>query len=263
MPIGINNVSSGDPLTVLSRKVADLERLVRELSAAPSLQNSTLAQGSLNIVGGSISVAGGSLVMTDTNGTVLFSIGPQLYGDRGVTAYRADGSPAWKIAKIFSPADTSQKFLQYDPSGQVVGGDAALSPTGFDSPHIPHTWRPIDRSDAKTTTSGTFVSLFEHRGIRGNPALPISFSVLCSDGTTAGEVQVIDVASGTGLAAFFSAPWVGSIPAGTTTATILQAPALGIPGSANSATLLQVQARRTAGTGTVSVAIAGSVGGSL
>lgn len=263
MGIGIHTVAPSDPMTALSRRVAALEQLVRELAAAPTLQNSTLAQGSLDVVGGAVTISGGDLILKDTTGAILFRIGTMLYGDRGVTAYRADGSIAWQICKIFSAGDTQQRYMQYDLAGRVVGGDAQLSPTGFDSPHIPHAWHPVDRSDAKTTTSATFVSLFEHRGFRGNPGLPIAFSVLCSDATTAGEVQVIDVASGGGLVPFFAAPWVGTIPAGTTTATILTAPPLAVPGSANDAVLLQVQARRTAGTGTVSVAIARSVGGGL
>jgi hypothetical protein len=266
MPIGINNVAEGDPNTSLARRVADLERLVRELAAAPTLQNSTLAQGSLNITGGDVSVAGGSFTLYDTTGTVLFRIGPQQYGDRGVTAFRADGSVAFRVAKIFGPSDTQQRFQFFDLSGIPIGGDAALSQSGFDSPHVPHMWRPIDRSDARTITSATalntWLSLFEHRGVRGNPGLPVTFSVLCSDATTAGQLQVLDMASGLPMAAFFSAPWVGSIPAGTTTETFITSPSLVLTEVANTTIRLQVQVQRTAGTGTISVAIAQSVGGS-
>lgn len=263
MAIGIHNVAPSDPMTAVNRRIAALEQLVRELASAPTLQNSTLAQGSLNVVGGQMVINGGDFVLEDTTGTVTFRVGAQQYGDRGISVFRADGSIAMKVAKIFGAGDSAQRLQFYDLSGASVGGDAALSPSGFDSPHMPLVWRPVDRSDAKTTTSATFVSLFEHRGVRGNPGLPIQFSVLCSDATTAGEVQVIDTATGTGLSPFFASPWVGTIPAGTTTATTLTAPALGLPGAANAAYTLQVQARRTAGTGTVSIAIAGSVGGGL
>lgn len=260
---GLNNIAPSDPISWLGRRLADLERKVREIAAAPTLQNTTLSQGNLNVVGGAVVIAGGDFVSQDTTGTILFRVGVQTNGDRGIAAYRADGTVAWRVAKIFAPGDTQQKFQQYDPSGRVVGGDAQLSPSGFDSPHIPHVWRPVDRSDAKTTVSPTFVSLFEHQGVRGNPAVQLAFSVLCSDATTAGEVQVIDVASGVGLNAFFAPPWVGTIPAGTTTPTTLTTPPLGVPGAANDACLLQVQVRRTAGTGTVSIAVARSVGGGL
>lgn len=264
MAIGINNVAppsqGGDPL---ARRVAALERLVAQFAARPALENSTLSQGQVNVDGGAVVVNGGDFVLQDTTGTVLFRIGAQLNGDRGISAYRADGTIAWQIAKIFGPGDTTQKFLQYDPSGRVIGGDAQLSPSGFDSPHIPHVWRPADGSDAKTTTSATFESLFEHRGIRGNPAVQLTFLVLCDDATTAGEVQVIDVASGSGLGGFFTPPWVGTIPAGTTDQTILTPPPLSVPGAANDPCLLQVQARRTAGAGTVYVAVASSIGGGL
>lgn len=241
----------------LVRRIEALERAVRERGGANSLANASIPTG------GTTTVNGGVFQLTDITGTVLFRVGPQLYGDRGSQAVRADGSVAWKIAKLFAPTDTQQRYQQYDPAGRIIGGDSQLSPTGFDSPHVPLVWRPVDRSDAKTTTSATFVSLFEHRGIRGNPGLPIQFSVLCSDATTAGEVQVIDTATGSPLAPFFAAPWVGTIAAGTTTATLLTAAALLLPGAANDAYTLQIQARRTAGTGSVSIAVAGSVGGGL
>jgi hypothetical protein len=267
MPIGINNVSPGDPFAALVRRVADLERLVRELTAAPSLQNTTLAQGNLNVAGGNITLNGGTFSSVDTTGQALFTVGPQLYGDRGVTINRADGSAALKVAKIFDASDTVQRIQIFDSVGAVIGGDAQLSPTGFDSPHIAHAWRPMTRADAVLLPSSvalnTWSSLFEHRGYRGNPGLPITFSVVCSDTTTAGHLQVIDTASGSPIAAFFAAPWLGSIPAGSTAEQFITSPPLSYPGTANTAQRLQIQAQRTAGTGTISVQIAQSVGGGL
>lgn len=261
MPGLNNNIPPGDPVVALSRRVAALEALVKQLAAAPTLGNSSISQGSLNIVGGSISVAGGSFTLYDSTGTVLLQVGPQLYGDRGVTAYRADGSVVFRIAKIFSASDTQQTFQIYDRSGRVVGGDAQLSPAGFDSPHVPLAWRPLDRSDAKSTTSATFVSLFESRGIYNNPAVPYTFSVLCSDSSTAGQIQVIDASTGNPLAPFFAAPWLGTIPAGSTAETFITTPPLAVPLGSGGAFTVQVQVKRTAGTGSISLAVAQAVGG--
>jgi len=45
VPIGLNNISAGDPLSWLGRRLTDLERKVRELAAAPTLQNASISQG--------------------------------------------------------------------------------------------------------------------------------------------------------------------------------------------------------------------------
>lgn len=238
---------------------------MRELHASSTQQTIAVAAGGLDVQPGSTaSISGGDLIEQDpTTGTVLVRIGAQPFGDLGSAGYRSDGTVAWRIGKAFSANDTQQIYAEYDRAGQIIGGDAQLSSSGFDSPHLPHVWCPVDRSDAKSTTAAAFTTLFEHRGLRGNPGLPIRFSVLCSDATTAGQVRVVNADTGAVLAPLFGSAWIGTIPAGTTTETTVTAPALALPGAAGDPYRLQVQACRTAGSGTVSVAITNSIGGGL
>lgn len=53
MPIGMANVAPGDPLTFLGRRMASLERLVRELTASNTLAN-IATQSALSSVASSV-----------------------------------------------------------------------------------------------------------------------------------------------------------------------------------------------------------------
>ena len=124
---------------------------------------------------------------------------------------------------------------------------------------------PTVASLAVTTSAATFTATHEHRGFRQNPALKPQFKVRCSDATTAAEIQVRDVLGGVYLGGFLSSPAVHTltVPAGTTTFTLFEIAgggAMQLPGFMADPIQLEVHVRRTAGTGSVTVAPVRTIG---
>ena len=115
----------------------------------------------------------------------------------------------------------------------------------------------------RTTTSGTFETLFRNEGMRQNAAWMPVLSVRCSDGTTSGEAQFVDLATGTALVEVLSPTSLYAIALGTTVDTLLgpTAPGLLLPQPYGTTALLGIQVRRTAGAGTITVAVRQSIGG--
>lgn len=242
--MGRNNFPEDKSIDGILEKLFDrLERLER-------------SEGSTIVEGGSIDYTGTELVIKNTAGTVIFKVGLQNNGDFGIAGYRDNGTLAFSVRKQISSGDTSQLLRLHDKLGNVIGGDSLAATTGFDAPYIPNMWRPADRSDAKTTTSATFVTLFKCATYHQNPAIPFVFHTLASDGTTTGQIQVLG--NGSPLGPNFGAPWLGSVSG--TAETLVTSSALMLPGAMGDAIDLEVQVKRTAGTGTVSVGIARSLG---
>src|SRR5690348_8704016 len=126
-----------DAVGDLKRQIRDLERAVREMRAERRLESSTIGSGGLALTGGSIKVDGGDVVMLNEAGVALFRIGVSDFGDRALTIRREDGSLALRMGKALGPSDPAQAFQILDRQGRLIAGDASLSPTGFDAPHIP------------------------------------------------------------------------------------------------------------------------------
>lgn len=214
---------------------------------------------------GSNAIDGGETVLRDIDGSVLFRVGQQINGDRGITINRDDGTLAFETRKAFTPDDVKQMMRGVDSLGRTIFGDALLSPTGFDAPHIPLPFKPVDLTSgarAQSTASTTFVPLFELDDYHQNPALSLRIKAWCSNGTMTGEIQVWDVINAVYLDTFFPTPppSVITIPAGTTTATTFTSESMILPGSMSDEMRLEVHARVASGAGTLSVAIARATG---
>lgn len=209
--------------------------------------------------GGMFLVDGGDVIMLNAALVEVFRLGIQTFGDRGLTVRREDGSIVYRMAKPFSPTDV-QKFQTFDSLGRITGGDSVLALSGFDAPHQRLHFTPTDYTSAalaQATTSTTFVATHESRDLHQNPALKPQFMARCSDGTTAGEIQVWDVINGAYLGGYLGTPATHTVtvPAGTTTFTAFEpATAMQLPGSMSDLMHLQIHVRRTAGTGSVTVA---------
>ena len=265
-----------DPFRDLASELKAIKNDIRELQARSPFTGSGIGvtdpgqiiqEGSITIPGaGLLLVDGGDVIMLNEDLVEVFRLGVQEHGDRGITLRREDGSIAIEIRKAFGPADDAQVLRILDRSGRAISGDALLNFSGFDAPHVPITWEqsnltaPLTRAQA--TNSTTFVPLFEHRGYRQNPSLHLQVYAWCSDATTAGEVQVWNSLAGAYLGGFLGSPATvtATVPAGTTTATIYELGGLALPSQMSDDLRLEIHARRTAGTGSVSVAVARSVG---
>lgn len=97
-PIGINNVVQDGPFQSLSRRLSDLERLVREMSAAKTLENATVGQGGIrtaNFDGSSFADPGATGNYFGADGAVLNN----LYLRNGIVGDAALANPvAFNVA---------------------------------------------------------------------------------------------------------------------------------------------------------------------
>ena len=110
--------------------------------------------------------------------------------------------------------------------------------------------------------SATFETIYQYTGTQQNVLWNLRLAVHTSDTTTAAELQALDLATGTPLMRFGALPWLPAHPVGST-AVVVHEPAGGLllPGAWGSEPKLGVQARRTAGIGTVTVSVTKSIGG--
>ena len=223
----------------------------------------TTVDGTQNLTG-DLNVSG-EFSTLDTDGSVLLKSGTQEYGDRGLTIRRDDGGEALVVKRTFSAGDPFQSLRLFDRSARAIGGDSIISPTGFDAPHVPIPFTPSDVTTsayARTTSSATFVPLFEHDGFRQNPGLRLKVKAWCSNGTTTADIQVWDVLGGAYLDTFLGSPppSVINVPLATTTPTVFESESMVLPGWMSDPMQIEIHAKVTAGTGSVSVAVLRSIG---
>lgn len=250
---------------------AEIEKLWR---AIKTLQNSSSFEGtglevidenqvlqgtnSLVYVGpdGTFLVDGGDVIMLNDDLVEIFRIGNMPQGDVGLRIKRSDDSAAIEMRDYFGVDIQSLLFLTR--TGRIFGGDSVLA-AGIAAPYIPLNFIAVDPDSttlAQSTSSGTFVATHECRTLFQNPAFLPQFKVKCSDGTTAGEIQIYDVLTSTYLGGYFGSPATHTlaIPAGTTTYTVLELASKAVfAGDMGDDMHLEIHVRRTAGAGTVSV----------
>lgn len=252
----------------IEQRFRDIERLLRDLaSSAFRRPKFEVSEGDLTISGGDLIVDGGDFQLLDTDGSMVFRLGPQLHGDRGVSMLRVDGTEAVAVRKRFS-GSTDQSIGIYDRNSKQLLVEEELG-DGFAAPFFPLDVQPYLAASAAVqagphgfevaTTATSFTSTHHLEFFRQNQYLRIRVAVKASDTTTAAEVQVVNADTGNALRTFLAPQtWVGSRVAGSTGYTILEAGGtvpLVAPGALGSIARLRVQVRRTAGTGTLTVAV--------
>ena len=267
-----------DPWPTLGKRLTREEDVTKRMQSSSSFFNSGLSiidaeqivqDGAVTIPNnGLLLVDGGDVVMLNEDLVEIFRIGVMEHGDRGLTIRRGDGTIALEMRKVFGPDDVAQALRILDREGRTIAGDAILSQGGFDAPFIPVPFAPKDWTSGarqQSTASATFVPLFEHSGVRQNPALRLTVSAWCSDGATSAEVQVYDPVGAVYLGGFLGSPAAQTItvPLATTVPTTFELGSAVMPGSApsiNNDLRLEVHARVTAGTGSVNVVVLRSMG---
>lgn len=248
----------------LEQRFRDLERAVRDLtSRALQRPKFEVSAGDLTVRGGALIVDGGDFLLLDTDGSTVFRLGPQELGDRGVSIYRENGNVALEVREQLD--GFGQRLRILDDSGYEIMSEYQIGP-GLRRPLLtlqvhptaaPAGWGSM--GPERTTTSSTFTALFVANTVRQNALVRPYVNVKCSDATTAAEVRVVETISGTQLADLFTGTWTGVVPTGTT-AYMEHLPALQAPRLPEERLNLEVQVRRTAGTGTVTVAVPTMVG---
>lgn len=174
----------------------------------------------------SASIRGGTFTVLDTDGRTIARFGDLGNGYRGV-------------------------YL-YDRASNYVFSDDVFAGAGLARPYVPLTVGGLDAPPA-TTTSGTMVDLAAGSCIVQHAGLYLHLLVRASDGTTAGEAQLTvgGVQVGSTL----------TIPAGASTEAVIGPAAVGTAGGTyGSIQRVAVQARRTAGAGTIGVRVLSLLG---
>jgi hypothetical protein len=247
-------LGSVDPMTEMARQIRDLQRQVQELAAAKTLENSTIGQGGINVT------QGGSITTTATTGnaTSIFGALPAQFNrldgtpQQGSVLLREDGTIAVAVADL-SPTTSPirQAFQVQDRTPNIVFADDTNSGKGIAVPYL--NFGPFQSNSAPTdtTTSATYATLQTAIGYWMNPRVFIQILVRSSDASTTGNVRVIDQANNV----------IGSpIAVAAAAFQYVNIGPIALPGNFKDSISLNIQAQRTAGTGTIGVRGIGAVG---
>lgn len=235
--------SSGDVM----RRLADLERKVRELEAGRRLEAATIGRGGLTIRdtggvtirdgggvtvrdGGDLNVEGGELRVRDTNGAERLYFGPLNYSGAAPGVGWLFRRHSGGIAFSLEGSNRDNQFVAIrDEAGSIVVSDDAAAGQGLATPYIPLQAVPTSwhASRQQTTTSGTFTPLWTVTGARQHPRLRVYLMVQCDAGVSA-EIRVHDPSTSTVIAgptttaagAFTYVTLTGALPAGAHLAQI-------------------------------------------
>lgn len=236
------------------RRLRDLERQLDELRGARRLEAASIGAGGLTVKGGMLSIEDdGTLAVIDpTTGRAVAVLGtgtvPDGSGRRQMFAAfaRDDGTTALALGDFGTiPGHPHRQALQwYDRAGNTVFADDTTSGQGIARP-----WLLLGQWDdgsypTATTTSGSFTTLTSLGGYRQQPRVSAQCVARASDATTAGEVRLVY----NDTTVLDTKP----IPAGSfayINFTTVSLPA----GNFGDPITLSIQARRTAGTGTIGV----------
>jgi len=222
--------------TDLMNIVADLKRRIENLESGNRIGNTAIDKGILNVNSGSFTVG--------TSPQALF-FGTIAYGSGSAPGWifrRADGSAVFALLGT-SPNDQFWAF--YDKQQNIIISDDAAAGQGLALPFLPIPF--VTHSNIVpelTTTSGTFVAVQTGRFQKQHPKVQVDVLCRASDGTTAGEVRLVDATHG------------GSVIAGPSTisagayALIALGPAA-VYGNHTETMEIEVQIRRTSGAGTI------------
>ncbi|MFG1847769.1 hypothetical protein [Micromonospora carbonacea] len=233
-------ISPGD----IMRRLRDLERQVRELLAGRRLEAASIGRGGVTVKDG------GAIRVRDTDGSLLVWMGNLGNDLRGSVLYRAGGSAALGVFGTGTGGDVG--FIgMYDRSGNPIVTDDVLSGRGLARPFIPLQVNEVSVPTA-TTTSGTFTDVAVGMVSVQHPVMYAYLLVRASDVTTAGEVRL--ALQGVGIG-----PTV-TVDAGAYVYTSVGPFALTDPPPYGVIRGLSVQARRTAGAGTIGVRVMSIMG---
>jgi len=171
---------------------------------------------------------------------------------------------------------TRSVAFQAVAEGPQVVGDGYVSTSnsgeGLGTPWLALPMQPVGAAGTaltcgpygfeRATTSAAFETLFRHESIRQNVLWRPRLVVRCSDGTTTGEVQAVDLDTGLPLHVFAGTAWLAAVPAGVVADTALgPGVSLVAPVAWGQPMRLGIQGRRVSGVGTMTLSVVQSIGG--
>lgn len=225
----------------LDRTLADLQRQVDELKHLVSL---TTSRGSL------ILPAGTNLGVVDVDGQILVFVGsfqtlrPDGQQEQGVRINRDDGSAVLTVQNFTGTAEGYQQFLAlWDRAQQIILSDDTASGNGLARPYVPIPLTETRHTDWPKVTDAAFVPVWDSSFFyKVNARAWVDLRVGSDVSGTTGEVRVL----------------VDGVQVGTTQTVgfTIEGKRVGpfvVPGKAYTSHTIEVQARRTAGTGNICV----------
>lgn len=246
----------------INRKFRELERAIEALRSERRASATTIGSGGFV-------VDGGDVVMLDDDGSVMFRLGMHANGDRGFTMARQDGSAAITVSRAF-PGSTQQELRLYDRHGTELVTEEAVG-SGLARPIFDIPTQPVLAASGAINAgpygfevpiaSGTYTAVARAQFVRNNQFGTFILRIAASDITTAAEVRAINLADGLQMAQLFSAPYTATRATGTTDYVEVTLPSLLLPGAPWTSQAVALEVRRSAGAGTLRVAVTESRGG--
>lgn len=238
----------------LVRRIVDLEREVRELKAGRRLEAASIGAGGVTVNGGAIDIKDGTLRLRHANGTDLLFLGPGVIGAEPVRYLRIRRPDGSTVLYTYGSDDGDGFWAMYDKQDNIILSDDGASGQGLARPYLPIPWASHSQSAiTDTTTSAAFTGLLSTRYKKQHPKIWAQILCQASDATTAGEVRIIKTFTGDQIGATVTIPATG--PGGFY--ALRQIGPADVPGTFSEEMELEVQARRTAGAGTIGVRMFG------
>lgn len=237
-----------DELRRLYDRLDRLEREVRELRAARRLESAAIGAGGLAIRDG------GSVWVYDSDGSLMSVIGELPWlgeGVRGFVLGRSGGHEG--IAAYGSGSGTGAGFVgMYDLAGNYVVTDDTFSGRGLGRPYIPLQVGEISVPTA-TTTSGSFTDVASGFNPIQHPVLYADLLVRSDDASTTGQVRIAIDNTAVGPTINVSGGEYAFRSIGPFKVTVSET-------NYGELHTVSVQARRTAGSGSIGVRVLSLLG---
>lgn len=236
---------SGEP--TIAELVADLSKRVADLEAGNRIGYTSVDLGSLNIQGGQFQV-----------GSILY-LGPVTMGSDtsdGWIFRRADGASVFVLG---GASNMDQFWALYDNEQNIIVSDDGQTNRGLARPYINIPFGlHYNFTFPAATTSGSFGGMWIARFPKQHPRVQVDVLAKMSDGTTAGEIRLLNNTTGQVIAGptAIAAGFLGVVQLGPVDLTLGSTMNLIHMGTIE----LEVQMRRTAGAGNVSSVIYSAYG---
>lgn len=198
---------------------------------------------------------GGSLRVLGPDGTVLLYVGnigidlPDGAPQYGFRVKRRDGSTALVVYDPLPAVDGENQFVALlDRAQNIIFSDDTTSGVGIGRPYLPIQFGPSSVDGLLSSDSATFFRILEALPFKQHPRGYVQLRHSTDIGGTTGEVQVL--ANGSVVAG----PWPVVFGYGYSQQDF------DMPGGHETSPFLEVQVRRTAGTGRVFASVISAYG---
>jgi hypothetical protein len=259
-PAGIGSIVPRNEAWII-KELKDIKRQIAQLRTA-RVGNRMTVDGKPGIAiqhGGGITVYdGGAFTLASTTGQVVLLAATTNIPDgsgrtqQSFTVGRDDGTTAFYVTDAgTTPGHPHQQnWALLDRTQNIVVAEDTVSGAGLARPWLSLGQWDDQSAPTSTTTSSTYVTLATMGAYRQHPRIAAQCLARTSDSTTAGSLQLL--ANGTAIA-------TATVAAGTF--AYVNFPIATLPaGTFGDALTLQIQGRRTAGTGTIGVRGSGAFG---